>query len=355
MARASAEAEGPPDPRVNTAFFGHDAARAIITEAMAAGRIPHGWMFCGPKGIGKATLAFRVARRLLAAPGTAAPGGDPLAVPDDDADARLVAVGSHPDLLVIERATDDGGKDAGKKLKTEITVADVRRCIGFFGSTAARHGPRVAVVDAADDLNANAANALLKVLEEPPENGYLILVAHAPGRLLPTIRSRCRRLMLAPLDPHTVRRALAVLPPAASMPAEALDAAAGRSEGSVGRALQLLEKGHVELVETMRALLLAPSPDPAAVSQIADRVAARAEEEAFGIVVDALKLHLSATARSLAEAGAAPGALAAYAEVWEKVGRAAGRAEALNLDRRQVVLGAFRDLAEARRIAAAGF
>jgi len=351
MARASAEAEGPPDPRVNTAFFGHEAARATIAEAMAAGRIPHGWMFCGPKGIGKATLAFRLARRLLAAPGTATQDGDPLAVPEDDPDARLVAVGSHPDLLVLERVMDD----SGKRLKSEISVADVRRSIGFFGSTAARHGPRVAIVDAADDLNANAANALLKILEEPPANGYLILVAHAPGRLLPTIRSRCRRLMLAPLDPGTVREALAVLPPAATMPTAALDAAAGRSEGSIGRALQLLEKGHVELVEKMRALLLAPAPDPAEVSQIADRVAARAEDEAFGIVVDALKLHLSATARSLAEAGAAPGALAAYAEVWEKVGRAAGRAEALNLDRRQVVLGAFRDLAEARRVAATGF
>ena len=195
-------------PRETGALFGHAEAERTLLEAYKGGRIPHAWLIGGSPGIGKATLAYRLARFVLAHPDPQAPAvqkAASLAVDADHPVARRIAAQAQGDLLVLERVINE---DTGK-LYTVIRVDDVRRAVPFFGSTAGEGGWRIAIVDAVDNLQREGANALLKVLEEPPARTLLLLVSHAPGRELPTIRSRCRRLLLRSLDAADVARAFA--------------------------------------------------------------------------------------------------------------------------------------------------
>ncbi|MEQ1929656.1 MAG: AAA family ATPase, partial [Parvularculaceae bacterium] len=181
----------PPHERERT--VGRAEIEADLRSALEAGRLSNGWMVAGPKGAGKATLAYRLARGILDPGGLASEGGlfmDPKA-----RTFRLVAARGHPDLFVAEKSFDD----KNERYATEITVETIRELSSFLSKTAAFGGWRVAIVDAADELNRNAANALLKSLEEPPQRTLVLLVANEPGRLLPTIRSRCRRIDLKPL------------------------------------------------------------------------------------------------------------------------------------------------------------
>src|SRR5262245_60289022 len=226
-------------PRQTTSFFGHGGAEQVLLEAYRSGRFPHAWLIGGPPGIGKATLAYRMARFVLAHPDARAPevrSATSLAMPEDDRTVRRIAAQGHPDLLVLERVVNE----KTGKLYTVIRVDDVRRTVPFFGSTAGEGGWRIAIVDTADELQyPQAANALLKILEEPPPNALLLLISHAPARLLPTIRSRCRRLILRPLAQADVARgAAAALGRSAAAPE--LEEASSLAEGSVGRALTLL-------------------------------------------------------------------------------------------------------------------
>src|SRR5947209_1685077 len=196
-------------PRETLSLYGHAEAEQAFLTAYRGGRMPHAWLIggVGIGGIGKATLAYRMARFLFAHPDQAAEDvrkSSSLALPADHPVARRIAAQGHPDLLALERVEDEKGK-----MPTMISVDLVRRTIGFFGSTAGEGGWRVCIVDSADELNPSGANALLKILEEPPAKALLLVVSHAPGRLLPTIRSRCRRLMLRPLAAADVARATA--------------------------------------------------------------------------------------------------------------------------------------------------
>src|SRR4029077_8606625 len=176
-------------------------------ESYKSGRIAHAWLIGGAPGIGKATLAVRLAGFVLAHPDPGAPdvqNATSLAVDPSHPVARRIAAQAQGDLLVLERGVNE---QTGKPY-TVIRVDDVRRTVSFFGSTAGAGGWRVAIVDAVDDLQREGANALLKVLEEPPQHSLLLLVSHAPGRELPTIRSRCRRLLLRPLTTGDVIRAV---------------------------------------------------------------------------------------------------------------------------------------------------
>src|SRR5437763_12254789 len=199
-----------PAPRANPDLFGHEAAETALRRLFEQHRLPHALLLTGPRGIGKATLAFRLARFVLArSTGELEPGlfGDPagegLAIPPDSGVFRRVASGGHADLLTVERAYDP----RRRRLRGEIVVDDVRAIASFLRLTPAEGGWRVVIVDGADEMNRNAANALLKILEEPPSRALLLLVAHSPGRLLPTIRSRCRRFPLMPL-PEAIVAAL---------------------------------------------------------------------------------------------------------------------------------------------------
>src|SRR5216683_5202774 len=186
-----------PLPRETTVLFGHDGAEREFLAVYRSGRVPHAWLIGGEPGIGKATLAYRIARFVLAHPDpsrvlTAAS----LALDPAHPTVRRIAVNAHTDLLALERTPGDNGK-----MRTVITVEQVRRLASFFGSTAGEGGWRVCIVDSADELKyPEGSNALLKMLEEPPARSLFLLVSHSPGRLLPTIRSRCRRLILEPLD-----------------------------------------------------------------------------------------------------------------------------------------------------------
>ena len=194
-----------PHPRENPQLLGHENAERELIEATGSGRLAHAWLLTGPRGIGKATLAYRFARYLLSAAGGIDLFGNESAnslyvAPDSDVFRRL-ATGSHGEVMTIERSPDP----KTRKLRNAIVVGDIRRLQGFFGLTASEGGWRIAIIDSADEMNRNAANALLKILEEPPKRGILLLTAHAPGRLAPTIRSRCRRIALRPLAAASTR------------------------------------------------------------------------------------------------------------------------------------------------------
>src|SRR5579864_3139438 len=226
-----------PHPRENLELFGHREAEAALLSAYRSGRIAHAWLIGGPQGIGKATLAYRMARFVLSHRDPNAPAvraADSLRVDPDDAVARHVTAGAHGGLLTLERSANDKGV-----MRTVITVDETRETISFFGSTAAVEGWRVCIVDTVDELNPNAANALLKILEEPPQQSLFLLVSHAPARVLPTILSRCRKLPMRPLATEDVTRAAAH---AISRKTDdpALAEAAAASEGSVAHALTLL-------------------------------------------------------------------------------------------------------------------
>lgn len=325
-------------PREHLRFVGHAATEEAVLAALAAGSLHHALLLGGARGIGKATFAFRLARFLLA-------GGDPrsgtLTVDPAASAVRLVNAGAHPDMLVLSRSLNE----TTGRFRADIVVDDVRRLVPFFGSTPALGGWRIAIVDAADDLNLNAANALLKTLEEPPPRSLFLLVSHAPGRLLATIRSRCRLVRMAPLSPAEVGAGLSAIGLG-----DAAETATARAEGSLRAAILLAAGGDRDVAAHVTGLLdRLPALDRRVLGKLADAVGGREGEAAFAATVELVRDFVARRVRADAAAGAAPGVLAAWAEVWEKVDRAVGRAEALNLDRRQVVLGVFRDLAEAAR------
>jgi len=334
----------PPHPRETTALFGHSEAEQALLENYRSGRVAHGWLIGGPAGIGKATLAYRMVRFVLAHPDPGAgavAAATSLAVAPTHPIARRVAAQGHSDLLVLERTVGDNDK-----LRTVITVEEVRRTVSFFGSTAGEGGWRVCVVDSADELKyPEASNALLKVLEEPPPRSLFLIVSHAPGRLLATIRSRCRRLMLRPLDAPDVMKAAAV-----ALGRDAADAtlreAAAMAEGSVARCIALAGGPLAQVRQRVLGLLeQLPVVDPRALHSLGDSLE-RTDEGAFETFVDTVRDWLSA--RLAGDAGDAR-RLARVAEVWEKLNRAAQEVEVFNLERKPMVFAVFGFLAETTR------
>ncbi|MGB6508148.1 MAG: DNA polymerase III subunit delta', partial [Xanthobacteraceae bacterium] len=198
---------GEPPPRATTVLFGQEGAETALLAAYRSGRVPHAVLIAGPQGIGKATLAYRLARFVLAHPDPAAPdvaAATSLFVDAKHPVARRITAQAQPDLLVIERTLNDKGA-----LHKQIAVEDIRKTVTFFGSTAGEGGWRIAIVDAVDELNRAGANALLKILEEPPERALLLLASHSAARVPATLRSRCRILTLRPLGEADVAAALA--------------------------------------------------------------------------------------------------------------------------------------------------
>ncbi|HWV41033.1 DNA polymerase III subunit delta' [Pseudorhodoplanes sp.] len=339
MARAAAEPDedGIPHPRQTTAFFGHEAAERTLLDAYRSGRIPHAWLIGGAPGIGKATLAFRMARFVLAHPdpmSAEVQSATSLAVPGDHAVTGLVAAQSHPDLLVLERTLSDTGK-----LRTVIRVDDARKVAGFLGATAGFGGWRIVIVDAVDDLNAESANALLKGLEEPPARTLFFLVSHAPGLVLPTIRSRCHRLLLRSLPDEALGKVLRAA--TGEEPEPALIAAA---EGSVSRALSLSEGPAFKLrQQTMAQLARLPAIDMRELHALADSLA-MADAHAFDMVMDSVNAWLSTRlAHDLQDKAKA----AQLAEIWDQVNTAARDTDIYNLDRKPLIFRTFARLADA--------
>ncbi|HEV7959736.1 MAG TPA: DNA polymerase III subunit delta' [Rhizomicrobium sp.] len=331
--------EGYPHPRQTGIFIGQERALARAARAIRTGKPPQGWLVSGPPGIGKATLAYRIARYLLTY-GAGDAGTADLSVPADDPNAIQVAAGSHPGLLVLKRGISE---KTGKPM-TELPVDEVRRLAGFFGLTSGAGGWRMAIVDTADDMNANAANAILKLLEEPPSRAMLMLLANRPGQLLPTIRSRCQRLDLRPLDDSVVADALKTYLPDAG--ADERASLARLSGGAIGAALRLADgEGRELAAEADRLIENAASPDVIALLALGERLwRIRDGLSRFG---DFLTEALAARIRDRAHRSA--GHLRAWTALLSRLEEDFAQARGLNLEPRQTVLSAARDLASVAR------
>ena len=333
----------PPPPRETLQWFGHEEAERTLLDAYRSGRMPHAWLIGGPPGIGKATLAYRMARFVLAHPDSSAPqlqSASSLALPPDDRAVRLVSAQGHPDLLVLERRPGESGA-----LRTVIAVEDVRRLVPFLGSTAGEAGWRVVVVDSADELNAAGANALLKLLEEPPRRCLFLIVSHAPGRLLATIRSRCRRLLLRPLAGADIARAVGAA--LGRDPNDtAVQKAASAADGSVAHAIALLGGPLLAVRERVIELLARlPQTDPRAMHALGESLE-RADRLVLATFVDVVRDWLSAR---LAREQGQGGRLMRLAQAWDDVNRTAREVETFNLERKPLVFRIFGWLAEAAR------
>ncbi|WP_426957470.1 DNA polymerase III subunit delta' [Muricoccus radiodurans] len=323
----------PPEPRSNPELIGHDAAALMLRDAALSGRLHHGWMIAGPGGVGKVTLAYRYARWMLAGMPS---GPSPLVLEADHPAFRRVAAGTHADLRTLAPNTGEKGK------KLLIRVDDVRELPRFLAMTPAEGGWRVVVVEQAEAMNEQAQNMLLKTLEEPPPRAVLVLTSDAPDRLLPTIRSRVRRLDLFPLEESDLARLLGRwLPDMAEADRAVL---AALSAGSPGRALSLAEGDGLEMSREVQGFLARlPRPDPRDLHALADRLVSRRDGSAF---VTFMTLLRDAMAGAVRRAGRGEGAptwmagrgLADWAGLWDMLGRLADETEALNLDRKQAVL-----------------
>ena len=344
-----------PPPWRNDRLVGHETAERTLLAAHQAGKLHHAWLLTGPRGIGKATLAWRFARFLLAAQEAGLFGGsDNLDVAREAPGRALVDARSHPDLFHLRRTLNP---DTGR-IRAEISVDDVRELGDFMHMTPAMGDWRVAIVDSADEMNRNSANAVLKVLEEPPAKAVLLIVAHAPGSLLPTIRSRCRRLALHPLADDTVVELLGDYAPGTS--ADERTALARLAEGSIGRALELSSAGSLTLYrEMVEVLSTLPDLDVPRLHGFAERFARRGEEanadwRSLNYLFDGwLKGLLREGAvgggtppvvpaeQGLREKFLAAASLDRWMEAWEKIARLLSRSDAVNTDRKQTVLGSF--------------
>ncbi|WP_371168173.1 DNA polymerase III subunit delta' [Aliiroseovarius sp. 2305UL8-7] len=347
--------EGAPHPRNALHLIGQDAAEAAFLDAYNSDRMHHGWLITGPRGVGKATLAWRIARFLLATPPDdggmfTAPAPNTLEISTDHPVARRMQVLSEPGLFLLRRPWDE----KNKRLKGEITVDEVRKLKNFFALSSAGGGRRVVIVDVADEMNVSAANALLKLLEEPPQGAVLLLISHQPSRLLPTIRSRCRELRLGPLAPEALAQIMAGLEETPS-PEDTIRLGE-LAAGSAGDALRLL---HLDGMATYANLIEVFSAgrdfDRPRALKLAESAVGKANADRFDLILRLFDLFLARLARHGAgfppTAEAAPGEAAclarlspgpeaarAWASLQQELSARAGHGRAVNLDPAALIL-----------------
>ncbi len=340
--------EDTPHPRENYNFFGHVEAEKNLLLSYLSGRLPQAIIIGGPPGTGKATLAWRLARFLLAnpAPRACEPQLDLFVPPSHPVSHQITAM-AHPDLRLLRREWNP----EKKRYFTEIQIDDVRRTIHMFQQAAGQGGYRICILDCAEDLNQSSANALLKLIEEPPPRSLFLIVAHRPARILPTLRSRCQKILLKPLAAADIRAIVAALgPPWSCFEDAALDSAIARAQGSLHNALRLLSPEGREFDTDLGDMLNSlPQIDWSRVHALAGRIAAKNNSKDYETMLAMIENWLDARVRLGAQVleGKCAARLAPYADVWEKLGEASREAEILNLDKRSLVLSIFTDLAAA--------
>ena len=334
--------EGAPHPRHAYGLVGHRAAEADMLAAYREGRLAHAWLIGGKEGVGKATLAWRFARFLLANPDPAARAvqeAQDLSVPPGHPTSRQLAAMAHPDFSLMRREWNPKSKG----FYSELRVDDIRQGLQVFQLSAAFGGWRIAIVDCADDLNRESANALLKMIEEPPPRSLILIVAHRPGQVLPTIRSRCRRVLLEPLSAgeiETVLRGLGA--PWSEAEDSALADAARRADGSVREALRRLDPDGRDMGALIdNAVRQLPGFEPRQLQRLSDALSGRAAQDGF----EALHLALYDWLAARARASDQPARQEAIAALWTRLREAARETDALNLDRRLHVLAMFEEIA----------
>ncbi|WP_415183939.1 DNA polymerase III subunit delta' [Phaeovulum sp.] len=357
------QVDGAPHPRDTPRLIGQSRAEVVFLEAFTTGRLHHGWLLTGPRGIGKATLAWRIARFLLATPQDdggmfgAPPAPDTLDIAPDHPIARRITAQSEPGVFLLKR----GPNDRESALSADIRVGEVRKLKSFLHLSAAEGGRRVVIVDAADDMNPNAANALLKLLEEPPSGVTFLLIAHQPAGLLPTIRSRCRELRLNTLGADDMAAALAQAGAETDNPA-ALAALAG---GSVGEAIRLTNLDglaqYARLVTLMDSL---PRLDRPRALALADQTTGKGNEAKFDLTLGLIELFLARLARAgaagptlpeaapgeaalLARLAPGPGHARHWANLHQRLGARARHGRAVNLDPAALVMDMVLEINEA--------
>ncbi len=337
--------EDAPHPRETFELVGHAEAESALLDALKTNRLPHAFIIGGETGIGKATLAWRLARFVLANPDPAAVyAARDLAVEPNHPAARKIRALSHGNVFLLRREWHE----KTKRHFTEISVEDVRQAAHMFQHCAGAEAYRICIVDSADELSRSAGNALLKLVEEPPPRSLFLIVAHRPGLVPPTLRSRCRALLLRPLS---VGEILAVIDklgqPWTQIDPATRSAAAERAQGSVSAALRLLAENGLERDRIVHRLLdNLPAVDWRAVHALANQVAGRDNEADFDRLMTSIIGWIDTRLHS--EAGRGAGRLAPLAEAWEKAAEAAREAEVMNLDKRPLILSIFADLAAAR-------
>ncbi|MBN9254636.1 MULTISPECIES: DNA polymerase III subunit delta' [unclassified Mesorhizobium] len=324
--------DGVPEPSETPRLIGHQQAANMLASAYRAGKLPHALIFAGPVGIGKATLAFHLAHHLLKHPIS---GEAPLALATPDPTSSLfrqIATGAHPSVLHLTRPLND----KTKSFKTVVTVDEIRKVSRFLSLTSHDGSYRVVIVDPADDMNTNAANALLKNLEEPPARSLFILIVHAPGSLLPTIRSRCQMVRLTPLDDESLLTVLGTTEPPPPEDPEARAALVARAGGSVRNAILLTQYGGLEIAEALDALVKGRR-DVAGAYKLAEAVAGRDQAIPFDIF-NRRALDLLSDAASRAAMTGDLGLAKTLSDTWQEALDAVSETETYNLDKKQHAL-----------------
>ena len=276
--------------------IGNDAAHAAFAAAMTSGSLHHAWLFAGPEGIGKASFARAAALRLLAdgAGAVLPPGFD---VPEDNAQRKLVAAGSHPDYRELTRQPKEGDK-TGLDLARSIPIAQVRGLGPMFATRPSMSDRRVVIIDAVDDLERpGASNALLKNLEEPPQGTIFLLISHAPGRLLPTIRSRCRQLRFDPLSEDAMTSVLGERIPTAD--AAEVGALIRIANGSPGRALGFAGLDLAALDSALTGIAQSGDPDNRRRVKLAKSLALKAAQPRYEAFLERAPAFIAAAAPTL--------------------------------------------------------
>lgn len=341
MSAQASETDETLAPFVTNAFYGNSGTEAALLAAYRSSRVPHAFLLIGQKGIGKATLAYRFARFVLAHPDPAAPevqAAASLAVDAAHPVARRMAARAQGDLLILERTPNEKGV-----LRQQIAVDDIRRTITFFGSTAGEGGWRIAIVDAVDELNRFGANALLKVLEEPPQRTLLLLVCHSAARVLPTLRSRCSVMTMRPLEQTEVAAALAAAVGRSAGDPQ-IAAAAAAADGSAARALTFLDEDALALRQrALGELDRLPTINAGALHALGDALAG-VDQQPLATFVDTVNDWLS---QRVHDGRSDLGRLAQLAGAWERINQAAQDAAEYNLERKPLVFSVFGLLAEA--------